>query len=55
LQPADFRLSRLRYLEPCPYPVEEFERTKAWMMSWGLVSEDACFEDLVDNRIGANP
>jgi NitT/TauT family transport system substrate-binding protein len=49
----DFRLGRLRYVEPRPYPVEEFERTKAWMVGWGLLEPDASFERLVDNRIGA--
>ena len=52
LTPADFRLSRLRYVEPRPYPVDEFERTYAWMQSWGLVPEGATYESLVDNRVG---
>ena len=51
LSPEDFRLSRLRYVEPRPYPPDEFEKTLAWMRSWGLVAADASFEDLVDNRI----
>jgi NitT/TauT family transport system substrate-binding protein len=49
----DFRLSRLRYVEPRPYPPAEFERTHQWMVSWGLAPADATFEDLVDNRIAA--
>jgi NitT/TauT family transport system substrate-binding protein len=52
LTPADFRLSRLRYVEPRPYPVEEFERTYNWMRSWGLVPEGATYERLVDHRVG---
>jgi len=52
LTPADFRLSRLRYVAPRPYPVEEFERTYHWMRSWGLVPEGATYESLVDNRVG---
>jgi len=52
LTPADFRLSRLRYVEPRPYPVEEFERTYHWMRGWGLVPEGATYESLVDNRVG---
>ena len=52
LTPADFRLSRLRYVEPRPYPVNEFERTYAWMQSWGLIPEGATYESLVDNRVG---
>lgn len=51
LTPDDFRLSRLRYVEPRPYPPGEFERTVAWMASWGLVPADASFEQLVDNRV----
>src|SRR4029434_7063498 len=54
LTPADFRLSRLRYVEPRPYPVDEFERTYAWRQSWGLVPEGAAYESLVDNRIGVS-
>jgi NitT/TauT family transport system substrate-binding protein len=54
LGPDDFRLSRLRYVAPRPYPVEEFERTRSWMLSWGLVPADASFETLVDNRVGAS-
>ena len=50
----DFRLSRLRYVQPGPYPQDEFEKTRAWMLSWGLVSQDAAFEELVDNRVGAS-
>jgi NitT/TauT family transport system substrate-binding protein len=52
LTPDDFCLSRLRYVEPRPYPVEAFERTYHWMRSWGLVPEDATYDSLVDNRIG---
>ena len=47
----DFRLSRLRYVDPRPYPMEEFERTRAWMLSWGLVPQNAIYEELVDNRV----
>lgn len=52
ITPDDFRLSRLRYVEPRPYPEGEFERTHQWMVSWGLASPEASFQDLVDNRIG---
>jgi NitT/TauT family transport system substrate-binding protein len=47
----DFRLARLRYVEPRPYPMEEFELTRAWMQSWGLAPADASWDALVDNRI----
>lgn len=49
----DFKVSRLRFFEPAPYPREEFERTYAWMLSWNLIPADSCFEDLIDNRVGA--
>jgi NitT/TauT family transport system substrate-binding protein len=52
LSSTDFRLSRLRYVEPRPYPVDAFERTYAWMQSWRLVPEGATYESLVDNRVG---
>ena len=34
--------------------MEEFERTRAWMLGWGLVSQNATFEELVDNRVGTS-
>ena len=51
LQPEDFHLPRLRYVEPAPYSEAEFRRTYEWMLSWDLINEDMTFEDLVDNRI----
>lgn len=53
LTPEDFHLPRLRYVEPRPYPMEEFERTYQWMRSWDLVPEGASYERLVDTRVGA--
>ncbi len=50
--PDDFRLSRLRYAEPRPCPLDDCQRTRDWMVSWGLLSPEASFEDVVDNRIG---
>jgi NitT/TauT family transport system substrate-binding protein len=52
LSPEDFYLPRLRYVEPRPYPMDEFQRTYDWMVSWGLAPADATYEQLVDNRIG---
>lgn len=52
LSPDDFHLPRLRYVESRPYPLEEFQRTHDWMVSWGLARADATYEQLVDNRIG---
>ncbi len=49
----DFRLSRLRYVDPAPYPVDQFQKTYDWMVKWGLIEPDATFEDLVDNRIAS--
>lgn len=51
LEPSDFRRSRLRYTEPVPYPIEEFQRTYDWMVAWDLIPEDADFVQIVDNRI----
>lgn len=51
LEPEDFDLWRMRYIEPRPYPREDFERTRDWMVSWNLIPADASFETLVDGRI----
>ena len=53
ITPDDFRLSRLRYRAPKPYPAEDFERTFGWMQSWGLVPADATYDDIVDSRVGS--
>jgi NitT/TauT family transport system substrate-binding protein len=55
LAAEDFSLGRIRAVPPRPYPAEDFERTKAWMVSWGLISSDASFESVVDNRLGVAP
>jgi NitT/TauT family transport system substrate-binding protein len=54
LTPDDFRLSRLRYIQPRPYPADEFEKTQAWMASWGLIPPERSFAELVDNRIAVS-
>jgi NitT/TauT family transport system substrate-binding protein len=54
LTPEDFHLPRLRYIEPRPYPAEEFERTYRWMRSWDLIAEGASYDRLVDARVGAS-
>ena len=51
LRSADFHLSRLRYVDPVPYPPEEFARAYEWMRSWDLIRPGISFERLVDNRI----
>ena len=53
LRPADFDLNRIRQVPPRPYDQDQFERTKAWMVGWNLLAEDACFDDIVDNKVGA--
>jgi len=55
LKPADFRLSRLRYVDPVPYPPEEFARACEWMGSWVLIRPGVTFSQLVDNRIALGP
>jgi NitT/TauT family transport system substrate-binding protein len=47
----DFHLPRLRYVDPAPYDAREFEQTQEWLVSWGLIEADACFERLVDARL----
>lgn len=54
ITPEDFHLPRLRYVYPRPYDPVEFERTREWMISWGLIAPDASYEELVDNRIGVS-
>jgi NitT/TauT family transport system substrate-binding protein len=51
LKPEDFHLARLHYVNPAPYPREEFQRAYEWMLSWNLIKPDASFKALVDNRI----
>ena len=47
----DFHLPRLRYVEPRPYPEGLFQNTYNWLLSWGLVSPDATWDRVVDNRV----
>jgi NitT/TauT family transport system substrate-binding protein len=55
LEPSDFYLNRLRFVDPAPYPEADFQRTYDWMVSWDLIAPDSSFEDLVDNRLTAVP
>ena len=48
LVPEDFKLGRLRYIHPGPYPEEHFTRTLDWVASWGLIDADNEFGRLVD-------
>jgi NitT/TauT family transport system substrate-binding protein len=52
LTPEDFHLPRLRYVDPVPYPLDEFDRAYQWMLSWNLIEAGATFDHVVDNRIG---
>jgi NitT/TauT family transport system substrate-binding protein len=52
LNPEDFNLSRIRFVEPGVYSKKEFDSTYEWMASWGLVAPDRPFEALVANRLG---
>jgi len=51
LEESDFRLGRLRYINPEPYPESEFERTYRWMVKWGLIAPQQQFTSIVDNRL----
>lgn len=51
LTPEEFHVSRLRYVDPVPYVLEEFRRAYNWMLHWNLIQPDAAFDRLVDNRI----
>src|SRR5689334_14790424 len=47
----DLRESRVFVVDPAPIPVEEMERTFAWMKSWGFL-EDVCeAEQLVNMNV----
>ncbi len=54
LRPEDFHLPRLRYVDPAPYPIDEFERAYQWMLRWNLIEPDATFDRIVDNRISSS-
>lgn len=51
LRPEDIPLGRLRYVEPAPYPQDQFERTYRWMLSWNLIQPDRTFDSLVTNYL----
>jgi NitT/TauT family transport system substrate-binding protein len=55
LQPSDMHLNRLRFIDPAPYPEDQFDRTFDWMVSWGLIAPDAGYEEIVDNRVSVTP
>ncbi len=48
---ADLRESRLVVCDPAPIPLEEMQRTWAWLKSWGMLEETASPLDLVNLHI----
>ncbi|MEU6646705.1 ABC transporter substrate-binding protein [Saccharomonospora sp. NPDC046836] len=53
LEPEDFPLGRLRFVQQEPYPQEEFQRTYDWMVGWGLIEADSGYEKVVHNLVNA--
>ncbi|WP_028936319.1 ABC transporter substrate-binding protein [Pseudonocardia spinosispora] len=51
LTPEDIPLGRLRYVEPAPYPQDQFQRTYDWMRSWGLIEETNTYDSVVKNLV----
>jgi NitT/TauT family transport system substrate-binding protein len=49
--PEEIPLGRLRYVEPAPYPQEQFQRTYDWMVSWGLIEETNSYDTVVKNLV----
>ncbi|MFC4563626.1 ABC transporter substrate-binding protein [Nocardiopsis mangrovi] len=47
--PEDFPIGRLRFVDPEPYPEEQFQRTYDWMVGWGLIKDDSSYGGLVKN------
>lgn len=53
LRPEDLREGRLVVCNPAPIPIDEMERTFAWLKSWDLLEETASPLDLVDVDVQA--
>jgi hypothetical protein len=47
---GELKLSRILNAPPVPYTEERFDDNYNWTKDWGLVPEDAKFENPVDNR-----
>jgi len=41
LQPQDLRESRIVVVDPAPIPLDEMQRTYAWLKSWGMLEQTA--------------
>ena len=53
ITPEDFHLPRLRYSYNTPYSDQIVSDTYHWMLGWGLLNEEACDLNLVENRVAA--
>jgi NitT/TauT family transport system substrate-binding protein len=53
LKVEDLRESRLVVCDPAPIPLEELERTYAWLKSWGMLEDTASPLELVDMQVHA--
>ena len=53
LTPQDLREGRLVVCDPAPIPLDELERTFAWLKSWDLLDETASPLDLIDQDVQA--
>jgi NitT/TauT family transport system substrate-binding protein len=53
LKPDDIRDGRIVVCDPAPIPIDEMQRTYAWLKSWGMLEETASPLDLVDMHVQA--
>src|SRR5205085_5586096 len=53
LKPQDIREGRIVVCDPAPIPIEEMQRTYAWLKSWGMLEETASPLELVDMHVQA--
>jgi NitT/TauT family transport system substrate-binding protein len=53
LKPEDIREGRIVVCDPAPIPIEEMQRTYAWLKSWGMLEETASPLELVDVHVQA--
>ena len=54
LRPQDIRASRIVVCDPAPIPLDEMQRTYAWLRSWGMLEETASPLELVDMDVQAH-
>jgi len=53
LKPEDIREGRIVVCDPAPIPIEEMQRTYAWLKSWGMLEETSSPLELVDVHVQA--